>query len=113
MVEKKFRSFHIGDIAISSIVFSELAFGAHNSHHVEKNLFLLSEFIHPIEIISYDKAAASVYGGIRAELKRTGNLIGQLDMLIAAHAISINATLVTNNLKEYSRIKHLKCENWI
>ena len=78
-----------------------------------KNLVSLGKFITPMKMLSYDEAAAYHYGEICAYLKKGGSLIGQLDMMIAAHALSINATLVTNNLKEFSRVKNLKCENWI
>ena len=106
IVAKKFNSFHIGDIVVSSIVLSELAFGAHKSQLLEKNLFRLKEFMQPIEILSYDENAAYRYGEIRANLEKNGTPIGHADMLIAAHTISIDATLVTNNLKEFSRIKN-------
>ncbi|EKD77803.1 MAG: virulence associated protein C [uncultured bacterium] len=113
VVAKKFESFHIGDIVVSSVALSELAFGAYNSQRLEKNLSELKEFMQPIEILSYDENAAYHYGELRAHLKRNGTPVGHADMLIAAHAISINATLITNNLKEFSRIKNVKCKNWI
>lgn len=113
VVAKKFKSFHIGDIVVSSIALSELAFGAYNSQQLEKNLSALKKFMQPIEILSYDENAAYHYGEIRADLKKNGTPVGHADLLIAAHAISINATLITNNVKEFSRIKNLKCENWV
>ena len=112
-VAKKLASFQIGEIAVSSIVLSELAFGVHNSQKPDSNLALLQEFMHPIEIFSYDENAAYSYGKIRSTLKKQGNLIGQMDIMIAAHAVSLHAVLVTNNLKEFSRIENLKCENWV
>ena len=112
-VAKKFASFQIGDIAVSSIVLSELAFWAYNSQQLERNLALLKAFMCPIDIFAYDESAAYSYGKIRASLKKQGSPIGQMDILIAAHAISLNATLITNNLKEFSRIENLKCENWV
>ena len=109
----KFKKMRNENITISSIVLSELAFGVYNSHHVEKNLLALEKFSTPIKVLPYDENAAYYYGEIRAYLKKNGNPIGQLDAMIAAHALSINATLVTNNTKEFSRVKNLKCENWI
>jgi len=112
VVAKKFESFQIGEIAISSIVLSELAFGAYNSQQLERNLLLLQQFMQPIEISSYDETAAYLYGKIRATLKKQGTPTGQMDIMIAAHALSLDATLITNNLKEFSRVENLKCENW-
>lgn len=111
-VVEKFNTLQANDVSISSVVLSELALGVYNSEYVEKNMASLKKLISPILILPYDEAAAFHYGEIYATLKKAGNIIGQLDIMIAAHAISINATLVTNNLKEFSRIKNLKCENW-
>lgn len=111
-VVEKFNTLQANDVSISSVVLSELALGVCNSEYVEKNMASLKKLISPILILPYDEAAAFHYGEIYATLKKAGNIIGQLDIMIAAHAISINATLVTNNLKEFSRIKNLKCENW-
>ncbi len=111
-VAQKLKEYHPGDIAISSIVLSELAFGVYNSVQLKNNLEALKKFITPIDVLSYDDQAAFHYGELRAQLQKQGNLIGQLDIMIAAHALAADAILVTNNLKEFSRIKKLKCENW-
>ena len=111
-VAQKLRAYRPGDIAISSIVFSELSYGIHKSVQFKKNLAALEKFTMPIDVLSYDSKAAFLYGELRAELEKKGTPIGQLDTMIAAHAISENVVLVTNNLKEFSRIKSLKCENW-
>lgn len=110
---EKFKTLTDDSIAISSIVLSELTFGAYNSLHIEKNLLALEKFILPITVFPYDENAAYHYGDIRAHLKKNGATIGQLDMMIAAHARSLNAILVTNNEKEFSRVKKLKWENWV
>lgn len=112
-VLNKFKKMRDEYIAISSVVLSELAFGVFKSQHLEKNLVSLEKFITPIKVLPYDKQAAYHYGEIYAYLKKNGTPIGQLDTMIAAHALSENAILVTNNLKEFSRVKNLKCENWI
>jgi tRNA(fMet)-specific endonuclease VapC len=70
------------------------------------------QFLLPLEIMAFDQAAASVYGIIRADLEKQGNIIGLMDILIAAHALSLGLTLVTNNLREFSRIPNLSLENW-
>ena len=66
----------------------------------------------PLEVAQYDLRAALIYGEIRAELERSGTTIGPLDMLIAAHALCLGTTLVTNNEKEFRRVAGLRCENW-
>ena len=109
---EKFKTLTDDNIAISSVVLSELAFGAYNSLHIEKNLLALEKFILPINVLPYDENAAYHYGDIRTYLKKSGAIIGQLDLMIAAHARSLNATLITNNEKEFSRVKKLKWENW-
>ncbi len=102
-----------GKIAISSITLSELQFGVEKSDYQEKNRQALEKFVIPLQIFNYDSAASSVYGKIRMHLESQGTPIGPLDTLIAAHAISINAILVTNNVKEFSRVPNLLVENWI
>ena len=111
-VIEKYRTLLGGDAIISSIVWSELSYGAFKSHHKERNLASLDKFIIPIQVAPYDTKAGTCFGEIRATLEKQGNIIGSYDLMIAAHALSINATLVTNNTKEFSRIKHLRCENW-
>jgi tRNA(fMet)-specific endonuclease VapC len=77
-----------------------------------KNRLALAQFIAPFEILKFDDQAAKVYGEIRADLETKGTIIGPLDTMIAAHALCINATLITNNVKEFSRVKNLVIENW-
>ncbi len=108
----KFKKFQVGDIGISAITYSELEYGVANSGHVEQNLEALSEFIAPLEIIDFQSGAAPAYGELRAFLKKTGKLIGPLDMLIAAHAIYLGVVLITNNMEEFSRVPNLRLENW-
>lgn len=112
-VIQKFRDMGVGNICISSITVSELQYGAHKSKQIEKNLKRLDEFLRPFEIISYDESASKHYGQIRSYLEKQGNIIGPLDMLIAAHALSENLTLITNNEKEFKRVKSLEVENWV
>ena len=102
---------HLG-IAISAITAAELHFGVYNSIHREKNGRNLANFLIGIEIWEFDDIAAVEYGRIRAELQRRGELIGPLDMLIAAHAMAESLTLVTDNTRELKRINGLKVENW-
>ena len=99
-------------IVISSITLAELEFGVANSTYPEKNSNALIQMLSSINTLPFDSRAAAAYGPLRAALQQSGLLIGALDMLIAAHAKSLNLTLVTNNIREFSRINGLKVENW-
>ncbi len=112
-IVKKFHKFMPGDIAISSVSVAELYFGVFNSQHVEKNLAALQNFLMPLEILAFDENAAMHYGQIRSMLQIHGTPIGSLDLMIAAHARSISAPVVTNNTKEFNRVPELKVENWL
>jgi tRNA(fMet)-specific endonuclease VapC len=112
-VLKRFLEYQIGDIGISSITLSELRYGVAKSTHQEKNTKALDEFITPLEVVSFDEEAAHVYGDIRAALEKAGTPIGAMDILIAAHAISLGITLVTNNTREFVRIPTLNSIDWI
>lgn len=111
-VLKHFLEYQIGDIGISSITLSELRFGVAKSTHREKNAKALDEFIIPLEVVPYDEAAAHVYGDIRATLEKAGTPIGSMDMLIAAHAVSLGIPLITNNTREFLRVPSLKIIDW-
>lgn len=112
-VLKKFTSLEIGDLGISSITFAKLSYGVQKSQHQQKNAKALEQFSSPLEIVLFDVDAANHYGNIRSYLEKKGTPIGSLDMMIAAHARCLNVTLVTNNKKEFSRVPHLKIENWL
>ncbi len=112
-VINRFRQFPISIVAISSITLSELEYGVMKSSKKDQNQFALSQFVAPLEILPYGDDAAPYYGNLRAFLEKQGTPIGSLDMLIAAHALSVNCALVTNNEKEFSRIPDLRIENWI
>ena len=107
-----FKRHSIGDIGISSITASELAFGVAKSGS-SKNSAALEAFLLPLNVVDYDAGAAMIYGDIRATLERQDRTIGPLDMLIAASALSRQLILVTNNEKEFRRISKLKVENWL
>jgi len=111
-VLERFLEYQIGDIGISSITLSELRYGVAKSAHRDKNARALDEFIIPLEVVSYDEAAAHVYGDIRASFEKAGALIGSMDMLIAAHALSLGIPLVTNNTREFLRIPSLNLIDW-
>jgi tRNA(fMet)-specific endonuclease VapC len=108
----KFKQFELGEIGISTITVSELQYGVAKSTYREKNEVRIEEFMAPFEILTYDLSAAKIYGDIRFQLEKRGQIIGPLDMLIAAHAISQELILITNNDKEFKRITKLQIENW-
>ena len=103
----------ISQVGISSITLSELEYGVAKSSKPEQNQFALAQFLAPMEILSYGDEAAQQYGRLRAFLEKQGTPIGSLDMLIAAHVLSIDCILVTNNEKEFSRVPNLKIDNWV
>ena len=111
-VFERFRKFAAGEIGISSIVASELAYGVAKSRS-QRNREALEMFMAPLQVIAFDEPCVWVYGRLRAELEKHGKTIGSLDTMIAAHALTLDAILVTNNLKEFSRVEHLKLENWV
>lgn len=100
------------EICISSVTYAELVHGVEKSQKIEKNRLALILLLANIEILDFDVAAADAYGKIRADLERKGTPIGPLDMMIAGHAVSLECTVVTNNIKEFNRINGLKLENW-
>ena len=108
-VRKKLESYSFGEIAISSITVS----GVYKSVRQEQNLSSLNNFLSPFNIVEFDTECALAYGKIRAELENKGQVIASMDMLIASCSLAKDFTLVTNNLKEFKRIKGLKVENWI
>ena len=112
-VLERFKSFRIGDIAISTITLAELEYGATKSAHPRRNREALEQFVSPLELAPFDQPASAAYGRIRTTLESRGRPIGSMDMLIAAHAISLDATLVTNNKREFERVLGLKVENWV
>ena len=102
-----------GEVGLSSITQAELIYGAAKSSQTEQNLAALEQFLLPLELVNFDESAATAYGQIRAGLEREGKVIGSIDMLIAAHALSLNTILVTNNTKEFGRVSGLLLEDWI
>jgi len=112
-VINKFHTLDVGDVCISSITLAELEYGVEKSQYTERNRLALAGFLSSIEVLPFSDKVASEYGIIRAELERQGNIIGAYDLMIGAHALSENITLVTNNMKEFQRINKLSLENWV
>jgi tRNA(fMet)-specific endonuclease VapC len=111
-VRERFLAFAVGDIAISAITAAELVFGS-ALNPSERNRHAVERAIESLRVAPFDLAASRAYGRIRATLQRRGTLIGSHDMLIAAHALSLDLPLVTNNVREFSRVPGLRVENWL
>lgn len=103
---------HEGQLCLSTVAAAELRFGAAKSAAQKKNQQLLAEFLAPLEVMPFDEDAAGSYGEVRAALEKAGKPIGPLDTLIAGHALSLSATLVTNNTREFVRVKGLRVVDW-
>ncbi|MBK5275537.1 MAG: type II toxin-antitoxin system VapC family toxin [Desulfuromonadales bacterium] len=112
-VKQKFEEVGAGNICISAIVLAELYYGAvrHPKGVVIRRE--IDNFVSRLVVIPWDENAADHYGAIRASLEKAGTLVGAMDMLIAAHAKSCAATLVTNNLRELESIKGMTLLNWV
>ena len=111
-VVARFRRYPIGEIGVSSITAAELAFGVTKSGS-ERNRDALLKFLTPLEIVPFSGEAIWRYGHVRTTLERAGTPIGALDTLIAAHALSMELILITNNTKEFGRVKSLEIQNWV
>lgn len=111
VIEKIKNNFQYG-VAISSITLAELEFGVQASANIEKNTIALYKFLSIVEILDFDSSSATEYGKIRADLKRKGTPIGNMDMLIAAHAKSEDLIVVTHNTREFERVEGLQLEDW-
>jgi tRNA(fMet)-specific endonuclease VapC len=111
-VLRRLQRYPVSNIGVSSITLSELESGVAKSIKPQQNKLALTEFLAPIGILPYDDMAARQYGELRAHLEKNGTPIGSLDMLIAAHALSLKCTLVTNNEVEFQRVPGLSIDNW-
>lgn len=110
---KKFEKMEIGELAMSTITFGELLFGAEKSNSSKNSHEKLMELITLIPALPLNTDVPSHYGHIRSNLEKIGKPIGNNDLWIASHARSLAVTLVTNNLKEFKKVPDLKIENWI
>jgi tRNA(fMet)-specific endonuclease VapC len=99
-------------IGVSIIVAAELEFGIAR-RNATAFAVRLGEFLQQVEVLTFKAPADRIYGELRADLERRGKLIGPNDLLIAAHALALDRTLVTGNVREFSRIKSLRVENWL
>lgn len=112
-VLQRFEQLPIGAVSMSLISYGELEYGALKSNSAKKSLGILEELKHYIPVLPIKIDTAMHYADIRKTLEKKGTPIGNNDLWIAAHARSIGHTLVSNNIKEFSRVSDLKLENWL
>jgi len=110
---RRLRGKAIGQVGISSLTLAELQYGAARSREPAAARDALVEFVLALEVAPFDDAAAAIYGEVRAQLESRGQPIGPIDTLIAAHALTLEAVLVTNNLREFRRVRGLVVEDWL
>ena len=100
------------EVGVSAIVAAELWFGIAHSQKKKENEAALKDFLDYATLLDWPCEASHLYGKIREGLQKKGTPIGAMDLLIAAHAIFLDAVLVTNNTREFERVPGLKIENW-
>jgi len=112
-IVERFRQALPHGICVSTIVLSELEYGVRKSSAQQRNRNKLNSLCALLSVFPYDTQATTEYGIIRSNLERCGQVIGSLDMLIAAHVKSLGLTLVTNNTGEFSQVNGLNLEDWV
>ncbi len=113
VVIERMKQTGVDSIALSSITLAELSYGVEKSERPVQNRLALIKFLLPFPILAFDDTSAFAYGQIRAHMEKTGSIIGSLDLLIGAQAISAGLTLITNNTREFSQVPELRIENWV
>jgi tRNA(fMet)-specific endonuclease VapC len=111
-VVRRLAEVPVSDVCISVITKSELLYGVELSPERRQDQAALSAFLAYVEVLDFPDDASAHYAKIRAELKRRGAMIGANDLFIAAHARSRGLTLITNNIREFNRVRGLSVENW-
>jgi tRNA(fMet)-specific endonuclease VapC len=109
----QFKKFSPADVRLSSITVAELFYGAEKSKAKKNNWAVVEKFVSTFEVVAFDRDCCREYARVRALLERSGSPIGPMDLLIAAISLANDFILVTNNTKEFSRVKTLKLENWL
>ncbi|VEN73434.1 tRNA(fMet)-specific endonuclease VapC [Candidatus Desulfarcum epimagneticum] len=109
---EKFNSFERNALCVSVVTYAEMRYGVERSSSRKMNSRILDNFISRLTVFPWDADAALEYGKLRVALEKKGTPIGNMDMLIAAHALSRDCVLVTHNVREFSRIQNLRHEDW-
>jgi len=112
-IVSQFKKLSPSEITLTSITVAELFYGAEKSKAKKKNWAIVENFISIFEIVPFDEKSCEIYARIRASLEKSGVAIGPMDLLIASISLANNYILVTNNIKEFRRIKGLRIENWL
>lgn len=110
---KRFKALSPSQIRLPSITVAELCYGAEKSNAKSRNRERVKRFVSTFQIVPFDEKACSIYAKIRCALEKSGNPIGPMALLIASISLAHNFVLVTNNLKEFRRVKQLRLENWL
>jgi tRNA(fMet)-specific endonuclease VapC len=100
------------DLCVSSVAAAELRYGAEKSAQTRRNHERLDLFLNEVAVVDFDAAAARIYGRIRADLEKRGAVIGPYDLQIAAHALALGLVLVSDNVREFRRVRGLQLSNW-
>jgi tRNA(fMet)-specific endonuclease VapC len=108
----RFKRHAVGEIGISVVTLAELEYGVSASSRPAKNREALDQFVSPLAVASFDRDATAAYGRLRAALEKKGQMIGSMDLLIAAHAVSLDVRLITHNSREFRRVPGLRTEDW-
>ncbi|MGB7218793.1 MAG: type II toxin-antitoxin system VapC family toxin [Vicinamibacterales bacterium] len=108
----RFASQPVEDFGLSAITVAELEYGVTKSSRPARNREALDGFLSPLEVAPFDREASVAYGKLRTTLEKKGQPIGSMDLLIAAHALSLDVRLITHNVREFGRIPGLRIEDW-
>ena len=111
-VRRRLNSVGIGAVCLSSVTLGELRFGAARASDPTATSAAIDEFVRYLEVLAWDDRAADAYGPLRARLVGAGRPIGPLDEMIAAHALSVDAILVTGNRRHFERVEELSVDTW-
>jgi len=111
-LRRRLESSRPEDVFLCAIVRAELFYGAIKSANVSKNVLKLKHFLNRFTSLSFDDQSAEIYGEIRVQLEKEGNIIGPYDLMIAAIALANQITLITHNIREFSRIRQLELQDW-
>ena len=112
-VLERFEKIQPDQLCVSVVTYAELQYGIEKTSSKRVNQGVVDEFFARLQVLAWDEEAAQHYGKIRHYLEDRGTPIGNMDLMIAAHALSRKCKLVTNNLREFKRVPQLKIENWI
>ncbi len=110
---EKFSTIRTSWMTVSIITVAELLYGVTRSPNKKIDIIVIDKFLSRLKVLNWDREAASEYAKLRVLLEKNGKISGNMDMMIAAHALSVNATLVSNNLRHFASVPKLKTENWV